>query len=86
MAQRNQLVAAFCGLDRGNPRHPQHIALGEVVVAYTAQGRGLHAHLDRGRCGARGHRFGADIDHARAAAFVNVGEIAHRHSSQKRAV
>ena len=51
MRERDQLVRALGGLDAGDPRRAEHVALGGVAACHGRGGLGRHAH-DRARPGA----------------------------------
>lgn len=75
MAERNQVGAAFCALDRRNARDAQYVAF-FVIAGLDGLERGrLHADGARGAGDAMGFGLGADIHHMRLALAVEVREI-----------
>ena len=85
MAQRDQLVRALGGHDAGDARGREHVAL--LGFALLDQRQRCRRHRDeafRAR-GAMRHGLVGDVDHARLALLVEMGELGHGvHSSRSR--
>ena len=76
MAERDQLVGAFCRHDAGEARSPQHVALFGVAGKHEVERFCRHHHAAFCDCHAFGRGLRRHIDHARFAALAEMGELA----------
>jgi hypothetical protein len=82
MGQRDQLVRALGGLDRGDPRDGRDVALGSVSRGHAGGGGGRHPDHRAGTGEAVGWHLGAHVDHAGPAGRVQVRELSPLHHGQ----
>src|ERR671913_1375543 len=74
MAQRDEVGGLLGGHDAGELRHRQHVALGGLPGRNEFQRGRLHADTGARHGDPLGDFLGADIDHVRVAALVEVRE------------
>jgi pimeloyl-ACP methyl ester carboxylesterase len=72
MAQRYQLRRALGRLDRGDPRHADHVALLRLTGGDERERPGLHADHARGARDAVGFGLGRYVDHVRLALCIEM--------------
>src|SRR6185503_2038600 len=77
VAERDELAGALGGEDAGDPGRPEDVALGRVAGLHGGRRLRGHPHDGAGDGAAVGRRLVADVDHARGAVLVEVGELAH---------
>ena len=75
VAQRNEFRGPLGGLDRGDPRHAQHVALALAPAVDQRQRRGLHQDPAADAGDTFGYILVADIDHVRLTGRVEVGKM-----------
>src|SRR4051794_8182324 len=78
VAERDQLGSALRGLDAGQPRGAEDVALRRVAALDGRGGLRRHAYDGAGDGAALGDLLGADVHHPGAPGLVEVGEVAHQ--------
>ena len=75
VGKRDQFRGVLGALDCGDARHAQHVALGGAAGDYHGERASLHYDAAMRTRDAVRFVFGADIDHVRLAARVEMGEF-----------
>ncbi|MNV94693.1 hypothetical protein D3C71_1895110 [compost metagenome] len=73
MTERDQVGGLLGGLDAGDARHGEHVALGVGAVDDHLQGLRAHAHQGLRHGLTDGQRFIADIDHGGVTLGIEMG-------------
>ena len=78
MTHRDEVTRALGGHDPGDPGGAQHVAFGRIAGTDRCERRRVHSDPARRHRQPLRFRLGADIDHARVAVIIDVGEgLAH---------
>ena len=74
VAQRDQLAGSLRGLDRGDARDADHVALLRMSAGDHLEGRRLHQDAAGGDRHPAGLGLGADVDHVGLAGGIEMGK------------
>ena len=82
MAERDRVGGALGGLDGGDPGDREHVALVHLAVGDRRCRLRLHRHLAARHGPPMGRFLGSDVDHARPAERIEMGEVGHNRQSR----
>ena len=80
MAKRDEFRRLFCGHDAGEAGDTENIALRNIAVQDEPERFRHHGHATGGHSLTQGIRLSGDVNHARRAVVIKMGQFFHAQS------